>query len=153
MSPCAIITIKSPSFPPSLSLSFFIFVFRYKHNLLRLYNTCIFTLVGAHNNHLFRFPALSFLQVFFFLNMWFNSSGRVSKQRHNVRVRRLDRLRRLRKGAGTEIQMKNLKLYVENQIIIEANERLRAKALLLHQENQTLLAQLQNKFSDTQNQL
>ncbi|KAK8587925.1 hypothetical protein V6N13_086885 [Hibiscus sabdariffa] len=87
--------------------------------------------------------------------MWFNSSGRVSKQRHNVRVRRLDRLRRLRKGAGikTDIQMKNLKLYVENQIIIEANERLRAKALLLHQENQTLLAQLQNKFSNIQNQL
>ncbi|KAK8711212.1 hypothetical protein V6N13_146502 [Hibiscus sabdariffa] len=85
--------------------------------------------------------------------MWLNSSGRASKQRHNVRVRRLDRLRRLRKGAGTDIQMKNLKLYVENQIIIEANERLRAKALLLHQENQTLLAQLQNKFSNTQNQL
>ncbi|GMI98337.1 hypothetical protein HRI_003503000 [Hibiscus trionum] len=79
----------------------------------------------------------------------------------NVRVRRLDRLKRLRKGAGTkkmvvgiktDIRMKNLELYVENQIIIEANERLREKALLLHQENQTLLAQLQMKFSNTQNQ-
>ncbi|XP_039005485.1 protein LITTLE ZIPPER 1-like [Hibiscus syriacus] len=95
--------------------------------------------------------------------MWVNSSGRLSKQRHIVRVPRLDRLRRLRKGAAagtkkmvvgveTYIQMKNLKLYMENQFIMEANERLREKALLLHQENQTLLAQLQNKSSDTQNQ-
>ncbi|KAE8734454.1 dihydrodipicolinate synthase 2 [Hibiscus syriacus] len=89
--------------------------------------------------------------------MWVISSGRVCKPRHNVRVRRLDRLRRLRKGAGTkktvvgvktDMQMKNLKLYVENQIIIEENERLRKKAFLLHLENQTLLAQLRNKFSD-----
>ncbi|GMI66912.1 hypothetical protein HRI_000360500 [Hibiscus trionum] len=93
--------------------------------------------------------------------MWVNSSGRVSKRRHGVRVRRLDRLRRLRKGAGTkkmavgiktDMKMKNLKLYVENQIIGEENERLRNKALLLHRENQTLLAQLQKKFSHTQNQ-
>ncbi|KAK8693450.1 hypothetical protein V6N13_071034 [Hibiscus sabdariffa] len=95
--------------------------------------------------------------------MWVHSSGRVSKRRHHVRVRRLDRLRRLRKGAGTEknkmavgvktyMQMKNLELYVKNQIIVEENERLRKKALLLHQENQTLLAQLQNNFSNSRNQ-
>ncbi|KAE8665776.1 cytochrome P450 family protein [Hibiscus syriacus] len=90
--------------------------------------------------------------------MWFNSSGRVCKPRHNVRVRRLDRLRRLRKeartkktevGVKTDMRMKNLKLYVHNQIIIEENERLRKKALLLHLENQTLLAQLRKKFSAT----
>ncbi|KAE8697538.1 Dihydrodipicolinate synthase isoform 1 [Hibiscus syriacus] len=94
--------------------------------------------------------------------MWVNSSERVCKPRHNVRVRRLDRLRRLRKGEGTkktvvsiktDMQTKNLKLYVENQIIIEENERLRKKAFFLHQENQTLLAQLQKKLSNTQNQI
>ncbi|XVF33476.1 hypothetical protein REPUB_Repub17cG0171800 [Reevesia pubescens] len=82
---------------------------------------------------------------------------------HNIRVRRLNRWRRLRKGlAGTrkivvrnniktDMQMKNLKLHMENQSIIEENERLRKKALLLHQENQTLLAQLQKKFPIPQN--
>ncbi|XWS77178.1 hypothetical protein CRYUN_Cryun01aG0239200 [Craigia yunnanensis] len=81
-------------------------------------------------------------------------------KRHNIRVRRLNRWRRLRKEAGTkkmvvgiktDMQMKNLKLYMENQSIIEENEKLRKKALLLHQENQTLLAQLQKKFSNPQN--
>lgn len=66
----------------------------------------------------------------------------------------------MRKGAGTkkvvvgvqtDMQMKNLKLYMQNQIIIEENERLRKKAILLHQENQTLLAQLQKKLSNPQN--
>ncbi|KAK8565888.1 hypothetical protein V6N13_020963 [Hibiscus sabdariffa] len=90
--------------------------------------------------------------------MWVHSSGRVSKRRHDVGVRRLDKLRRLREGAGTEknkmavgvktcMQMKNLKLY-----IVEENERLRKKALFLHQENQTLLALLQKKVSNSQNQ-
>ncbi|XVF79915.1 hypothetical protein PTKIN_Ptkin15bG0028800 [Pterospermum kingtungense] len=88
-------------------------------------------------------------------------SNRPSKL-HNIRVRRLNRWRRLRKGyAGTkkimvvgiktDMQMKNLKLYMENQSIIQENERLRKKALVLHQENQTLFAQLQNKFSNPQN--
>ncbi|OMP00561.1 hypothetical protein COLO4_12571 [Corchorus olitorius] len=85
-------------------------------------------------------------------------------KRHNIRVQRLNRWRRLlRKGTAgrtkkmvvgikTDImQIKNLKLYMENQSIIEENERLRKKALLLHQENQTLLAQLQKKVSNPQN--
>ncbi|XWS32302.1 hypothetical protein CRYUN_Cryun23aG0148200 [Craigia yunnanensis] len=81
-------------------------------------------------------------------------------KRHNIRVRRLNRWIRLRKGAGskkkvvgikTDMQMKNLKLYMENQNIIKENEKLRKKALLLQQENQTLLVQLQKKFSNPQN--
>ncbi|XWS35700.1 hypothetical protein CRYUN_Cryun20dG0019000 [Craigia yunnanensis] len=81
-------------------------------------------------------------------------------KRHNIRVRRLNRWRRLRKRVGTkkmavriitDMQMKNLKLYMENQSILEENEKLRKKALLLHQENQTLFAQLQNKLSNPQN--
>ncbi|GLT39512.1 hypothetical protein SLA2020_136980 [Shorea laevis] len=80
-------------------------------------------------------------------------------KRHNVRVRRLNRWR-TRRGAGAEktmlkdgmekMEIKNLKLYVKNQSIREENERLRRKALLLHQENQTLLAQLQEKLHNPQ---
>nr|KAJ0209467.1 hypothetical protein LSAT_V11C400172100 [Lactuca sativa] len=43
-----------------------------------------------------------------------------------------------------KMAMKNLKLYMQNQCIIEENEKLRRKALLLHQENQVLFYQLQN---------
>ena len=39
-----------------------------------------------------------------------------------------------------EIQMKNLKLYMKNQSIIEENEKLRKQAMLLHKENQALLS-------------
>ncbi|CAN6566348.1 unnamed protein product [Malus baccata var. baccata] len=48
-------------------------------------------------------------------------------------------------GAKIEMQMKNLKLYMENQSIIEENNKLRRKALLLVQENQALFSQLQQK--------
>ncbi|CAN6566347.1 unnamed protein product [Malus baccata var. baccata] len=81
---------------------------------------------------------------------------RPSKQNH-FRVRRL--INRNRKGrpgavateaetgggAKIEMQMKNLKLYMENQSIIEENNKLRRKALLLVQENQALFSQLQQK--------
>ncbi|CAJ1814799.1 unnamed protein product [Sphenostylis stenocarpa] len=50
-----------------------------------------------------------------------------------------------------EIQMKNLKLYMENQTIIEQNEKLRKQAMLLHKENQVLLLQLQKKLSEQNN--
>ncbi|WVZ08750.1 hypothetical protein V8G54_022096 [Vigna mungo] len=50
-----------------------------------------------------------------------------------------------------EIQMKNLKLYMENQTIIEENEKLRKQAMLLHKENQALLSQLQKKLSEQTN--
>ena len=47
-----------------------------------------------------------------------------------------------------EIKMKNLKLLMANQSIIEENEKLRKKAMLLHKENQALLSQLQKKLSE-----
>ena len=50
-----------------------------------------------------------------------------------------------------DIEMKNLKLYMENQSIIEENEKLRKKATLLHKENQALLSQLQKKLSEQKN--
>ncbi|KVH97201.1 hypothetical protein Ccrd_000695 [Cynara cardunculus var. scolymus] len=43
-----------------------------------------------------------------------------------------------------KMAMKNLKLYMQNQCIIEENEKLRRKALVLHQENQILFSQLRN---------
>ncbi|TYJ04709.1 hypothetical protein E1A91_A12G111100v1 [Gossypium mustelinum] len=78
---------------------------------------------------------------------------------HNIRlIPTLNRWRRLNKKKKkkmakmgiektNEMEMKNLKLFMENQSIIKENERLRNKALLLHQENLTLLAQLQHNFS------
>ncbi|KAL2658388.1 hypothetical protein AAZV13_03G019100 [Glycine max] len=51
----------------------------------------------------------------------------------------------------TEIKMRNLKLYMENQSIIEENEKLRKQAVLLHKENEALLFQLQKKLSEQNN--
>ncbi|KAL4379902.1 hypothetical protein GQ457_02G000390 [Hibiscus cannabinus] len=73
-----------------------------------------------------------------------------SYMRHNIRVPRLTRWRRLRKRKKKmvkrdDMERKNLKLYMENQSILKQNEALRNKALLLHQENLTLLAQLSSK--------
>ena len=39
-----------------------------------------------------------------------------------------------------------MKLYLENQTIIEENEKLRKRANLLHQENLALLSELQKKL-------
>lgn len=47
-----------------------------------------------------------------------------------------------------DVELKNLKLYLENQSIIEENEKLRRKANLLHQENLALMSEFQKKFPD-----
>ncbi|PWA59287.1 hypothetical protein CTI12_AA389430 [Artemisia annua] len=47
-----------------------------------------------------------------------------------------------------KMAMKNLKLYMQNQCIIQENEKLRRQAQALHQENQVLLSQLQNVKSN-----
>ena len=44
------------------------------------------------------------------------------------------------------MELKNMKLYLENQSIVEENEKLRKKASLLHQENLALMSELQKKF-------
>ncbi|KAJ4955022.1 hypothetical protein NE237_011805 [Protea cynaroides] len=72
------------------------------------------------------------------------SSFRRLTKRCKVRVHYLIRKRRRSEEAaagvdGIEMAMKNLKLYSENQNIIQENEKLREKALLLHQENQVLM--------------
>ncbi|KAK3036344.1 hypothetical protein RJ639_031751 [Escallonia herrerae] len=47
------------------------------------------------------------------------------------------------------MEIKNLELYLENRRIIEENEKLRHKALLLHQENDALLSQLLQQRSSS----
>uniref|UniRef100_A0A3Q7F4L7 Uncharacterized protein n=1 Tax=Solanum lycopersicum TaxID=4081 RepID=A0A3Q7F4L7_SOLLC len=49
------------------------------------------------------------------------------------------------------MKMKNLKLYEENKIIIEENEKLRKRALLLHQENKDLFTQIIQQISQPSN--
>ncbi|KAH7850233.1 hypothetical protein Vadar_029604 [Vaccinium darrowii] len=60
-------------------------------------------------------------------------------------------LYRKRRRMKREMEMKNLKLLMENRSIIEENERLRKKAIQLQQENKALISQLQKKFSHQNN--
>ncbi|KAL3381203.1 hypothetical protein AABB24_001371 [Solanum stoloniferum] len=57
------------------------------------------------------------------------------------------KLRKLKKL----MKMKNLKLYKENKIIIEENEKLRKRALLLHQENKAMFTQIIQQISQPSN--
>ncbi|KAI3812997.1 hypothetical protein L1987_17710 [Smallanthus sonchifolius] len=53
-----------------------------------------------------------------------------------------------------EMELKNLKLYMENMNILKENEKLRKKAYQLHQENLVLLSEIQKKLvkdKETQN--
>jgi hypothetical protein len=47
---------------------------------------------------------------------------------------------------GKDMELKNLKLCLENQRIVEENEKLRKKANLLRQENLALISEFQKKF-------
>lgn len=67
-----------------------------------------------------------------------------------IRMKRLAKIAKDKEeelGVKVEMEIKNLKLYMENQNIMEENNKLKKRALLLHQENQALLSQLQKKFS------
>lgn len=54
-----------------------------------------------------------------------------------------EKARRLWMLKRRKMEMKNLKLYIENKGIIEDNEKLRKKAALLRLENLALHSQLQ----------
>lgn len=54
--------------------------------------------------------------------------------------------RRCEEEEEKDLELKNLKLYLENKCIIEENEKLRRKACLLHQENLALMNEFQKKF-------
>ena len=56
------------------------------------------------------------------------------------------RRRSFEEKQGKDIELKNLQLYLENQTIIEENEKLREKANILHQENLALMTEFHKKF-------
>ncbi|CAH8386854.1 unnamed protein product [Eruca vesicaria subsp. sativa] len=66
------------------------------------------------------------------------------KTQTHVRIPRLSRRRKMWKEEK-EMVMNNIRLYMENQHIIQENEKLRKKALILDQENKALLSLLQTK--------
>ncbi|XP_057524518.1 protein LITTLE ZIPPER 2-like [Amaranthus tricolor] len=56
-------------------------------------------------------------------------------------------MRRKYEGTKTEnMELKNLKLYLENRSILEENEKLRQKAFRLKLENLALVSQFQKKY-------
>ncbi|KAJ9173489.1 hypothetical protein P3X46_016612 [Hevea brasiliensis] len=63
-----------------------------------------------------------------------------------VQVLGLSRRRCKEEDEGKDMELKNLKLYLENQSIVEENEKLRKKANLLHQENLALMSEFRKKF-------
>ncbi|KAB2039030.1 hypothetical protein ES319_D03G185200v1 [Gossypium barbadense] len=74
-----------------------------------------------------------------------------SKRRHRskqskVQIYRLSRKRCEEEDVKKDMELMNLKMYLENRSIIEENEKLRERANLLHQENLALMSELQNKF-------
>ncbi|XP_008776046.1 protein LITTLE ZIPPER 1-like [Phoenix dactylifera] len=89
-------------------------------------------------------------------SLLFRQNSKKSRVRLSLtaRIRRLRRRKGSRKEEkeqrklGSNMEMVNLKLYLENRCIMEENERLREKALLLRQENQALLSNLRiNSFT------
>ncbi|KAI3453538.1 hypothetical protein Pfo_010201 [Paulownia fortunei] len=69
-------------------------------------------------------------------------------KRTRVRVLRLSsRRKRREEKVGKDMELKNLKLYMENISILEENEKLRKQASLLHQENLALMSEFQKRFS------
>ncbi|XP_013634596.1 PREDICTED: protein LITTLE ZIPPER 2 [Brassica oleracea var. oleracea] len=66
---------------------------------------------------------------------------RKPKTQIHLRVLSLTRRRRMLR-AEKEMEMRNMKLFLENQSIIRENEALKKKALLLHQENNALFSLL-----------
>ncbi|XVF13265.1 hypothetical protein REPUB_Repub08aG0193700 [Reevesia pubescens] len=77
-------------------------------------------------------------------------SAASSKRRHiskqsKLQIYRLSR-KRCEENVEKDMELMNLKLYLENQSIIEENEKLRKKANLLHQENLALMSEFQKKF-------
>ncbi|CAI0413991.1 unnamed protein product [Linum tenue] len=75
----------------------------------------------------------------------------VSKRRHQPKKPKLQVIgltrNRRRSGEGyKDMELKNVKLYLQNRTIFEENEKLRQKAYLLLGENLALTRELQNKF-------
>ncbi|KAG6685217.1 hypothetical protein I3843_12G101600 [Carya illinoinensis] len=70
-------------------------------------------------------------------------------KRSKVQVPRRVSRKKCEEKAEKDMELKNLKLFLENQSLIEENEKLRKKASVLHQENLALMSEFQNKFPDS----
>ncbi|KAF8092406.1 hypothetical protein N665_0415s0026 [Sinapis alba] len=68
------------------------------------------------------------------------------KTQTHLRVLNLTRRRRILREEK-EMEMRNMKLFLENESIIRENEALKKKARLLHQENNALFSLLHPKLS------
>ncbi|KAI3713361.1 hypothetical protein L1987_71938 [Smallanthus sonchifolius] len=72
-----------------------------------------------------------------------------------IRVHGLNRENRIvEEKMKREMELKNMKLYMENMNILKENEKLRKKAYQLHQENLVLLSEIEKKLvkdKETQN--
>ncbi|OAY59922.1 protein LITTLE ZIPPER 1 isoform X2 [Manihot esculenta] len=75
----------------------------------------------------------------------FPAKRKIPSKKPKVQVLGFSR-RRWEEDEGKDMELKNLKLYLENQSIVEENEKLRKKANLLHQENLALISEFQKKF-------
>ncbi|KAK1374766.1 Protein LITTLE ZIPPER like [Heracleum sosnowskyi] len=67
--------------------------------------------------------------------------------RNKVQIHGLNRRKGSEEKMGTEIEVQNLKLYMENISILEENEKLMKKASLLHQENLYLISEFQKRLT------
>ncbi|PWA93532.1 hypothetical protein CTI12_AA056970 [Artemisia annua] len=68
-----------------------------------------------------------------------------------LRIHKLNRANKLiEEKMKREMEVKNMKLYMENMNIFKENEKLRKKASQLHQENLVLLSELEKKLSHVQ---
>ncbi|XP_021603638.2 protein LITTLE ZIPPER 2 isoform X1 [Manihot esculenta] len=76
----------------------------------------------------------------------FPAKRKQRSKKPKVQVLGLSSRRGCQKEEGEDMELKNLKLYLENQSIVEENEKLRKKANLLHQENLALMSEFEKKF-------
>ncbi|KAL8114498.1 hypothetical protein AgCh_021378 [Apium graveolens] len=67
-------------------------------------------------------------------------------KRNKIQIHGLNRKKGTEEKMGKELEVKNLKLYMENISIFEENEKLRKKASLLHQENIYLMSEFQKRL-------
>ncbi|GAA0168812.1 hypothetical protein Leryth_025790 [Lithospermum erythrorhizon] len=75
------------------------------------------------------------------------SLQRTRPKRYRIRIHKLRKnVHEEKKLLSDHMVLKNLRLYMENMSILEANEKLKKKLILLHQENNALMTQLQNKY-------
>ncbi|WCJ26075.1 Protein LITTLE ZIPPER 2 [Euphorbia peplus] len=77
----------------------------------------------------------------------FHAKRKQRSKKHKLQVLGLiTRRKSFHEEEGKDMELMNLKLYLENQTIVEENEKLRKKANLLHQENLALFSEFQKKF-------